>query len=75
MPNEYETHDIPDIGEFRAKRGTATSELAGAASYWNREWRLARKANATMFSRGLVSGLTIAAFIAGGIKLGLYLFS
>jgi len=33
----HEPFDIEGIGEFRAKKGTAIHELAGAASYWERE--------------------------------------
>jgi hypothetical protein len=30
-------HEVEEIGEIRARAGTSTAELAGAASYWNKE--------------------------------------
>jgi len=32
--NELESIDIPGIGEVRARPGTSTIELAGAAKHW-----------------------------------------
>lgn len=34
---ENRTHEIDGIGGVRARVGTSTEELAGAASYWNKE--------------------------------------
>jgi hypothetical protein len=40
---ERDTFDIPGIGEFKARRGTSTAELAGAAAFWHQKsksaWR------------------------------------
>lgn len=41
MPEAYETNDIPGIGEVRARRGTSTSELAGAAAFWAAKYKTA----------------------------------
>ena len=46
MSNEsaHSTHNVEDIGEFRARRGTAVSELAGAAEYWSKRAKAAEEA-------------------------------
>lgn len=42
MPNEdFDTIDLPAVGEIRARRGTSTIELAGAAKHWHTKWKTA----------------------------------
>ena len=40
----HETFELDGVGEFRAKKGTSTAELAGAACFWNRRALAAEKA-------------------------------
>lgn len=41
--SEYETIDVPAVGEVRARVGTSTLELAGGIKYWHDKYRSARK--------------------------------
>lgn len=36
--NESQSFDLPGIGEFRAKKGTSTAELAGAVKFWHEKY-------------------------------------
>lgn len=38
----YETIELPGVGEVRARPGTSTLELAGAAKYWHDKCQSAR---------------------------------
>lgn len=40
---ERESFDIPGIGEIRARKGTSTAELAGAAAFWHNKYKSAWK--------------------------------
>jgi len=39
---EYETLDLPGVGELRARKGTSTLELAGAVKFWHDKYNSAR---------------------------------
>lgn len=43
MSEGYETNEVPGVGEIRARKGTSTSELAGAAHYWSSKYAAAHK--------------------------------
>jgi hypothetical protein len=43
LSDDYETHDLPGIGNVRARRGTSTVELAGAVKYWHDKCVSARR--------------------------------
>lgn len=70
--SNYSTFELDEVGEFRAKKGTATHELAGAAVYWQREcktiearynaWSL--KALRSKFWDGFLTGAISATLIA-----------
>jgi len=36
---DFVTNEIPGVGEIRARRGTSTAELAGAASFWHKKYQ------------------------------------
>lgn len=57
------THEIEGVGEFRAKAGTAVSELAGAASYWANQAKLHEKANKSKWRAGFLTGVVSSASI------------
>ena len=40
----HETFELDGVGEFRAKKGTSTASLAGAASFWNKRALAAERA-------------------------------
>ena len=46
--------ELPGVGEIRARPGTSTMELAGAASFWAKKYKSARK-------DGFVAGVTLMA--------------
>ncbi len=68
----HETMSIEGIGEFRAKKGTATHQLAGAAAYWQAECLKAEsryeaaleKASARKWRDGFIAGIVLCAFVA-----------
>lgn len=33
--SKYDTFDVPGVGEFQAREGTSTHELAGAVKFWH----------------------------------------
>lgn len=39
---DYETIEVPGVGELRARPGTSTLELAGAAKFWHDKYQSAR---------------------------------
>ena len=43
MSDDYETSDVPGVGEIRARKGTATQELAGAAAFWSKKYKSAKR--------------------------------
>ena len=58
---ERDTYDIPGIGEFKARRGTSTAELAGAAAFWHKKYQ-------TSFREGFLTAcvcLGLAGIAAG----------
>lgn len=74
------THEIDGIGGVRARVGTSTEELAGAASYWNKEAKAlqARLDNYALedsrkwrdgFLTGAVSFAVVVGLIAGYFTL------
>lgn len=38
----YESVDLPGVGEIRARPGTSTLELAGAAKHWHNKYKSAK---------------------------------
>lgn len=58
---ERTVNDIPGVGEVRARAGTSTAELAGAAKFWHDKYQTAWRDGALAAS--LVIGL--AGIIAG----------
>ena len=40
---EREVIDLPGVGEIRARPGTSTMALAGAAKFWHDKYQSARK--------------------------------
>lgn len=40
---EYETIELPGVGDIRARPGTSTLELAGAAKFWHDKYQDGRK--------------------------------
>ncbi len=59
-----EAFEIEGIGEFRAKPGTAVYELAGAASYWEREakgaHKLVEKHGVRRWRDGFTAGMSVS---------------
>ncbi len=39
---QYENIEIPGVGDIRARKGTSTLELAGAAKHWYDRYQTAR---------------------------------
>lgn len=72
-----EKFEIEGIGEFRAKPGTAVAELAGAASYWEKQAKRLENAiwNARSmgFRDGFIAGAS-ATFTVGALIATLYHF-
>jgi len=58
----YETLELPGVGEIRARRGTSTLELAGAVKHWHDRAK-------TAYIDGFVGGSVVTALvsIAGGL--------
>ena len=42
MNQEFETVDVPGVGELKARIGTSTLELAGAVKFWHDKYQSAR---------------------------------
>lgn len=70
------THEVPELGPVRAREGTATEYLAGAAEFWHKEavrlegvmtaWdHDKRKSWRDGFLTGVVSLSVLAGVIAG----------
>ncbi len=51
---EYESYDLPAVGEVRARSGTSTAELAGAVKVWYDRYQTARK-------DGFIAGVSLLA--------------
>ena len=62
MSNDYDVNSVPGVGEIRARRGTSTVELAGAAAFWHKKYQSARL-------DGFLAAASLIAFleIASGI--------
>jgi hypothetical protein len=41
VSRDYETVDVPAVGEIRARAGTSTIELAGAVKVWHDKYQTA----------------------------------
>lgn len=41
--NKFDVFDLPGIGEFQAREGTSTHELAGAVKFWHDKYQSARR--------------------------------
>jgi hypothetical protein len=39
--SEYVSLEVPGVGEFKAREGTSTVELAGAIHYWHKKAKTA----------------------------------
>lgn len=65
MSDERLIHDIEGVGEIRARAGTSTSELAGAASFWQKQARLAQSKNATAWRDGFLTAVVSTSLIFG----------
>lgn len=72
--------ELDGIGEFRAKKGTAVHELAGAAAYWQKECKSAEARYEKQLQRvakdrwrdGLLTGVvTTLVAVAIGISVSL----
>jgi len=50
---EFESFEVPGVGEVRARAGTSTVELAGAVKYWHDKYK------------DEVESVRVAAFTAG----------
>lgn len=57
IENEYATVDLPGPGEIRARKGTSTLELAGAAKHWHDK---SKSAYIDGFTGGGVVGVLIS---------------
>lgn len=57
IENEYATVDLPGPGEIRARKGTSTLELAGAAKHWHGKAQ-------TSFIEGFVRGGVVGVLIS-----------
>lgn len=59
----YESVELPGVGEIRARKGTSTIELAGAAKYW---YDKHKSAFVDGFAGGAVAVLLLE-LLAGGV--------
>jgi hypothetical protein len=64
---EYESLELPGVGEIRARPGTSTLELAGAAKFWHDKYKSARL-------DGFIGGVSISAMAALIVGAVLYLW-
>ncbi len=60
---EYETIELPGAGEIRARKGTSTLELAGAAKHWYDRYQTARIDGIVAGASYVVMGELVAAAI------------
>jgi len=84
MPNEnaeyvtpeYVTHTIDSIGGVRARKGTSTEELAGAAAYWNDRAKRAEQSAANKWQSGFTAGCALMCLLVNAAwaahSFGLY---
>lgn len=68
-----EAFELDGIGEFRARAGTATAELAGAAKYWSDRAKKAERVNAREYGRGFTHACLISA-VSGGLVVSIIHF-
>ncbi len=75
-----DTFELDGVGEFRAKKGTALHELAGAATYWQKQCKTAearfdkqlQRIAADRWRDGLITGVvTTLVAVAIGISISL----
>lgn len=64
---DYETIEVPGVGELRARPGTSTLELAGAVKVWHDRYQHARL-------DGFIGGASLVSMIGLLSALGYYLF-
>lgn len=64
----YETIEVPGVGELRARVGTSTLELAGAAKFWHDKYQSAR-------ADGFIGGVSISAMFALFAGVAYYFWS
>jgi len=69
-----EVHELEGVGEFRAKPGTAISELAGAAKYWSDRAKAAENALSTRQWSYFTAGCIFAGLVGLGIRAAITLF-
>lgn len=67
MSENYETVELPGVGEIRARPGTSTFELAGAAKFWHDKCQSARR-------DGFLGGVTFTTLFFIFALVGYYLF-
>lgn len=64
MSNEnYGSVDLPGVGEVRARPGTSTLELAGAAKHWHDKYQSVMRRKGSAFMGGVFSVVIIEAVI------------
>ena len=65
-----ESVEVPGVGEIRARPGTSTMALAGAAAYWHKK---AQGAYADGVSSGRVDGALCATVLIAVLETAIYL--
>jgi len=69
MSNEnYQSVEVPGVGELRGRPGTSTVELAGAVKFWHDKYTSARL-------DGFIGGVSITAMLALFAGVAFYFWS
>jgi hypothetical protein len=64
----YETVELPGVGEIRARAGTSTLELAGAAKFWYDKYQSAR-------TDGFIGGVSLVCIVELVLGTAYYFWS
>lgn len=63
--DERTVNDIPGVGEVRARAGTSTAELAGAAKFWHDKYQ-------TAWRDGFISASLVGSLVGIGAYLAIH---